>query len=327
VKAFLRLLGPLLGLAAATASAEPLTITSAGLSRFALLTNATSFGPLIWRGGIELTSSNEKFGGLSGLIMADECTSLRAVSDAGRWLTANVTYNENALSGLTTASIVPILDDKGKPPPSKRWGDAEAIALGPNGKTIVGFESRTRVGAYDLAGQGMTAKFQNLNPPKDIVRGKRNGELESVGYFTGGALKGYYIAVAETNLDSQGNTKAWVWNGKRSIAFSIKQIESYQITDIALLPNGDILVLQRSYGAVTLPGMAMSRFPASAIKQGKTVHPETLLDVRAPFYAIDNMEGLAVCERNGELRVNILSDNNFKTDLQRTLLLQFAYTP
>ena len=177
------------------------------------------------------------------------------------------------------------------------------------------------------AGKGMTARFQNLNPPKDIVRGQRNGELESVGYFTSGALKGYYIAVAETNLDAQGNTKAWAWNGKRSIAFSIKQLESYKITDIALLPNGDVLVLQRSYSAVTLPGMAMSRFPASAIKQGKTVQPETLLDVRAPFYAIDNMEGLAVCERNGELRVNILSDNNFKTDLQRTLLLQFAYTP
>jgi hypothetical protein len=327
VRTFLRSLGFLLGLAAATASAEPLAITSSSLSRFALLTNATSFGSLTWRGGIELTSSNEKFGGLSGLIMADECTSFRAVSDAGRWITANITYTNDIPMGLTSASISPILDDKGKPPPSKPWGDAEAIAAGPNGKTIVGFETRTRVGAYDLSGKGMTAKFQNLNPPKDIVRGQRNGELESVGYFTSGALKGYYIAVAETNLDTQGDTKAWAWNGKRSIAFSIKQLESYEITDIALLPNGDILVLQRSYGVVTLPGMAMSRFPASAIKQGKTIQPETLLDVRAPFYSIDNMEGLAVCERNGELRVNILSDNNFKTDVQRTLLLQFAYAP
>jgi hypothetical protein len=73
--------------------------------------------------------------------------------------------------------------------------------------------------------------------------------------------------------------------------------------------------------------MAVSRFPASAITQGKTVRPETLLEARVPFYAIDNMEGLAVCERKGELRVNILSDNNFNTGRQRTLLLQFAYTP
>lgn len=327
MRGFLSALGLLMGLAASSATAEPVTVTSASLSRFALLTNTTSFGPLSWRGGIELTSANKKFGGLSGLIMSDECTSMRAVSDAGRWLTANVTYSKSVLSGLTAASIVPILDDKGKPPSSKRWGDAEAIAAGPNGKTIVGFESRTRVGAYDLKGKGMTARFQNLNPPKDIVRGKRNGELESLGYFKNGALKGYYIAIAESNSDAQGNTKAWAWNGKRSIAFSIKQIESYNITDITLLPNDDVLVLQRSYSPMTLPGMAMSRFSASAIKQGKTVQPETLLNVRAPFYAIDNMEGLAICERNGELRLNILSDNNFNTRRQRTLLLQFAYTP
>jgi hypothetical protein len=327
VRAYLFSLGLFVGLAASSAKAEPLSITSASLSRFALLTNAISFGPLTWRGGLELTSSNEKFGGLSGLIMADECTSLRAVSDAGRWIMANVTYSGDVLSGLANGQIAPILDDKGKPPPSKRWGDAEAIAAGPSGKTIVGFESRARVGTYDLTGKGFKAKFQNLNPPKDIVRGQRNGELESVGYFANGALKGYYIAIAESNLDAQGNTKAWAWNGKQSIAFSIRQIENYNITDLAMLPNGDILLLQRSYGPITLPGMAMSRFPASDINQGKTIQPETLLETKVPFYAIDNMEGLAVCERNGELRVNILSDNNFKTDVQRTLLLQFAYTP
>ena len=83
----------------------------------------------------------------------------------------------------------------------------------------------------------------------------------------------------------------------------------------------------RSCSASTFPGMAVSRFPASAIAPGKTVIPETLLEARMPFYAIDNMEGIAVCQRNGELRVNILSDNNFNTQQQRTLLLQFAYTP
>lgn len=327
MKAFLRALGFLLGLAASTASAEPLTIMSASLDRFALLSNATSFGPLTWRGGIELTSPNKKFGGLSGLMMVDECASLRAVSDAGRWITADVAYTGDVLSGLTSSSIAPILDDRGRPPPSKLWGDAEAIAAGPGGKTIVGFESRTRIGAYDLNGKGFKAKFQSLNPPKEIAKGPRNGELESVGYFGTGALAGNYLAVAESNFDTQGSTKAWIWNGKRSIAFSIGQLENYEITDLAILPDGDALILQRSYSLTTLPGMAISHLSARDIGTGKTVALETLLEVKIPFYAIDNMEGLAVCERNGELRVNIVSDNNFKTDVQRTLLLQFAYTP
>jgi hypothetical protein len=130
-----------------------------------------------------------------------------------------------------------------------------------------------RIGAYDLTGKGFKAKFQNLNPPKEIAKGPRNGELESVGYFTNGSLKGYYLAVAESNLNAQGYTKAWAWNGKRNFAFSIRQIENYNITDLAMLPNGDILLLQRSYGPLILPGMAISRFPASDIKQGKTVQP------------------------------------------------------
>ena len=327
MKAVLLSLGLLFGLEASPATAEPLTVISANLSRFALLTNATSFGPFTWRGGIELTSPNEKFGGLSGLVVTDECTALRAISDAGRWITAKVAYTNDVLSGLADAAIAPILDSKGKPPLGKLWGDAEAIAEGPNGKTIVGFESRARVGAYAMNNKGLKATFENLNPPKEIVRGPPNGELESVGYFAGSALKGFYLAVAESNLDARGRTRAWVWNNKRSLAFSIKQIEGYEITDLAMLPNSDILLLQRSYGVMTLPGMAISRFSPSAIKAGKTVVPLTLLETRVPFYAIDNMEGLAVCERNGELRVNIISDNNFQTDLQRTLLLQFAYTP
>ena len=118
-----------------------------------------------------------------------------------------------------------------------------------------------------------------------------------------------------------------MWNGRRSFAFSIRQLKTYDFTDIALLPDGHILVLQRSYSASTFPGMAVTRSPASAIAKGKTVRPETLLEARMPFYAIDNMEGIAVCRRNGELRVNILSDDNFNIGRQRTLLLQFAYTP
>jgi hypothetical protein len=37
------------------------------------------------------------------------------------------------------------------------------------------------------------------------------------------------------------------------------------------------------------------------------------------------MEGIAVFKTaGGETRVTLVSDNNYRTDLQRTLLLQFA---
>ena len=61
------------------------------------------------------------------------------------------------------------------------------------------------------------------------------------------------------------------------------------------------------------------------IAEGATVEPEPLFSGGPPYYAIDNMEGLALCQRNGETRVTLLSDNNFFPNIQRTLLLQFSY--
>jgi hypothetical protein len=46
-----------------------------------------------------------------------------------------------------------------------------------------------------------------------------------------------------------------------------------------------------------------------------------------PFYRIDNMEGIAVSHLNGETRVTVVSDNNYRPEFQRTLLLQFALKP
>jgi hypothetical protein len=57
------------------------------------------------------------------------------------------------------------------------------------------------------------------------------------------------------------------------------------------------------------------------------ITPELLFEGRVPFYAIDNMEGIAACRRDGETRITIISDNNFNTRLQRSLILQFAYQP
>ncbi len=327
MKAAAVVVGLMLGLAASPALAEPLNIASASLDRFALLSLATSFGPFTWRGGLELSSANAKFGGLSGLIMSGSCGSLLAVSDAGRWVRADVNYSDGRISGLTAASIAPILDAKGKPPVSKFMGDAEALGQGPGGTVVVGFESQARIGSYDVTRKGLKAPFSNLNPPKEIAKGPDNGELESVGYFSSGPLKGNYIAIAESNFDAQGFTKAWIWNGQRSFALSVRQLENYKITDLAILPDGDVMILQRSFSTTSLPGSAISRFPASAIAATKLVEPETLFEGKVPFYAIDNMEGMAVCERDGETRITLVSDNNFNTKIQRTLLLQFAYKP
>ena len=309
------------------AQAEPITLTTSPLSGFQNFSNATDYGPLAWRGGVQLTSSDESFGGLSGLSLSADCTSLLAVSDTGKWWRAKIGYDGETLAGLSDTEYAPILDSAGNPPKSKVRADAEALTALGSGRYMVGFESRTRVGFYDIGKSGLKARFQLLKSPKSISEGPANGELESVGRITHGPWKNHYLAISERNTDADGNIRGWLWQLSKTVPFTIKQFEDYNITDAAVLNNGDVLILERSFGQSYLPGMAIRRFKSSAIKSGSTVAPELIFSGRAPFYAIDNMEGLAICQRNGETRLTIISDNNLNTTLQRTLLLQFAYKP
>ena len=91
------------------------------------------------------------------------------------------------------------------------------------------------------------------------------------------------------------------------------------------MPDGDILTLERSFGAhVASRHGDPPLSPIAVIEAAPRSSPKLLFAGRTPFYAIDNMEGIAVCERDGETRVTLMSDNNFNTNLQSTLLLQFA---
>lgn len=311
----------LLALATA-AAADPVAVTSKPVSSFQNFSSRTTFGPFVWRGGMSLSSTEPRFGGLSGLVMSGNCEDLLAISDAGRWFRAKLSYTGAMLSGLEGGEMAPMLDSKGKPQRSKVWGDAEAVtALGP-GKVAVAYESRVRFGVYDIGGKGFDAPFQPIPYPKDIDHGPDNGEVESLGLLPDGR----FIAIAEKNRNADGSLRAWIWRGRQATGFAVKRLDDYDITDLAVLADGTVLTLERSFSRLSLPGMAIRRFATAGIGANATVEPEVLFQGRVPLYAIDNMEGIAVCRRDGETRITIMSDNNFNTSLQSTLLLQFAYT-
>jgi hypothetical protein len=196
-----------------------------------------------------------------------------------------------------------------------------------DGKVIVGFESRARAGLYDLGKDGFKARFKDLKLPKAVAKGPSNQELEAIGRFASGPLAGSMLAISELNKDENGDIRAWIWGGKKAFSFSIKQYEDYAITDLAILPDGDVLTVERSFSATSLPGMAVRRIKTEDIVADGAVAPTLIFSGRMPFYRIDNMEGIAVSKLNGETRVTIISDNNYRPQFQRTLLLQFALKP
>lgn len=316
----------------ANAQEEGLSVRTTPIKSFNLFSQLVTFGGLEWRGGLELVSDDERFGGLSSLELSQDGAGLLAVSDKGFWFKADVTYTDGHLSGLDKAVMAPILGPDGKPYKGKVRNDAEALAGWEpgriDGKVIVGFESRARAGLYDLGRNGFKARFRDLKLPRDVAKGPPNKELEAIGRFASGPLAGSMIAISELNKDENGDIRAWVWGGgKKAFDFAIKQYEDYAITDLAILPDGDILTVERSFGGASLPGMAVRRITTEDIVANGSVAPSLIFSGRMPFYRIDNMEGIAVSRLNGETRVTVISDNNYRPEYQRTLLLQFALKP
>lgn len=307
-----------------TLRADPITIDVATLSRFALLTNTNRFGALEWRGGLELSSADSDFGGLSGLAMAEDCSSVSAIGDRGRLFTADLTYDAGKLSGVRNGQTGRLRDAKGKKLEGKSESDAEGLANVGNGKTAVAFERGGRIGVYNFKQLGFKAPYVDANAPKEIAKGPFNGQLESIGYFSAGQNVGKYFAIAESNFDAAGNTRAWIWNDNSSIALSVERFGDYLTTDVVTAPNGDMFFLERNIGVISLPATAIRYLPSHTIQSGETLKPQVIFEASMPFYTIDNMEGLGFCTMNGEPRLTLVSDNNFNTILQRTLLLQFA---
>lgn len=305
---------------AGSAGAEPLSVTSETIGGFQRFTSSTDFGPFTWRGGLTLVSDAKDFGGFSGLVLGDDCEELLAVSDRGNWLTARLGYEEGRLARFSEAQMAPIRDSKGRPPKSKRWGDSEAVTRLADGRIAVGFESQVRFGAFDIARKGLDARFTPLPFPLDIDAGPENGEIEALGELPDGRL----IAIAEQLLDAEGNIRGWAWKGERADYFSIIPHGDYRVTDLAVDGDG-VLTLERRFSAGTLPGMAVRRFAIADITRGRPLKPELLMEATAPLYIIDNMEAMALCTRDGETRLTLMSDDNFHSSVQSNIILQFAY--
>src|SRR5262249_57048356 len=75
---------------------------------------------------------------------------------------------------------------------------------------------------------------------------------------TGLPLAGTLIAISERGLDAAGNLKAFLIGGPSPGEFSIKRNDEFDISDCALLPSGDLLLLERRFPRVT---RIVSRLP------------------------------------------------------------------
>ncbi len=281
------------------------------------------FGALLFRGGIELLSNYQGFGGISAIRVNADGQGFLAVSDRGRWLRGRIVYASARPAGIADAEMAPILGWDGKPLALRGWFDTESLAED-GGTLYVGIERVNQIVRFDYGKDGFLARGEPIPVPPEVKSLPYNKGLEAMVFVPREMpLGGTLIAISERGLDDRGNIRAFLIGGPSPGNFAFTRSNDFDITDTAVTPAQELLILERSFSLLRGPGMRIRRFALSAIIPGAVLEGSVVFEADRN-YQIDNMEGLAVHRSpEGETVLTLISDDNFNP-LQRTLLLQFT---
>ncbi len=205
----------------------------------------------------------------------------------------------------------------------KKWEvDAEGLAV-KDGIATVGFERNHRVAQFRIDPDDMKAPFKQLDflvPAREL---RQNRGFETVTHANpNGQHEGGLVVVSEKSLDKAGNIYAAIIEGPHKGVFTVKRNGDFDITDGAFLPDGDLLLLERSFSMAGGVKMRLRRIYGESVEKGAVADGPVLMEADMG-YQIDNMEGLDVWTRDdGALMVSLISDDNHSI-LQRNLYLEF----
>lgn len=289
--------------------AQSLEISAVELASDGMSGNQAAFDGAALAGAWHLTANDPNFGGLSGLDVM-RSGSLLAVSDAGAFVWIGIDPESGTPDGLGSIGYMRGAD--GAMLSGKKQGDSEGLAF-QDGLALVSFEREHRIEAFDLEGCGVAARaalVANLPRRVDGQNVPENKGAEALMLFGDGQLRaGYEFRI------SGGSPGALVMDDG-----SLSQIEySGQPSDylqVGIDREGDLTAqLFRAYDPLRGNRNLVYVYGADSMV--------AKLTIATPLPA-DNFEGIAFGKSpEGKTRLWVISDDNFNTEKQRTLLLAF----
>ena len=281
------------------------------------------FGALEFRGGLVLTSPFKHFGGISGLRVQPDGARFIALNDRGWWFRGRLVYDGTRPVAIADAEMAPMLGPDGRAMTARGWYDTEALAQD-DGTLYVAVERVHQIVRFNYGRDGLRARATPVTTPATLRSLPNNRGIESLVYVPRGLpLAGTLIAISERGLDKAGNIRGFLIGGPAAGTFTVKRYADFDISDAALLPDGDLLLLERKFSWTGGLFIRLRHVALSAVRPDALVDGQVLLEVDLG-YEIDNMEGLSVHRgASGETVLTLVSDDNFSI-IQRTLLLQFT---
>ena len=286
-------------------------------------------GGLRWRGGLRLSADDPRFGGLSDLVLSPDGQTLTAITDAGRWLTARLTYDKAGnLAGVADGRWGALRETTGLLLSGKSSQDAEALTRLSDGSLVVAFEHKHRLRRFppDAPGPELGAVPAAVMPPPGLAGAGRNGGLEALVALAGDRLLGFTEGQKLGGLKGDDSYAVYLreTTGKWQ-ALALKPKGLFYPTGAAQLPSGDVILLERRFTLLGGLSARLRRISLASIQPGALLTGTEIAELRAPV-TLDNFEGVAVHQPgDGSTRITLISDDNFNP-LQRTLIVQFELT-
>lgn len=310
-------------IAAGPNAVEPVEVSARPITAFHIGSTDKQFGPLEFVGGLEMTSPTRDFGALSAFRFLKPGGDFIGVADTGFWFFGTITHDaDKRPSGIQNFRMQQMVDTSGRPIDKKWEVDAEGLAV-KDGIATVGFERDQRVAQFKIDPDNMKAPFKQLNFLVPAHELRQNRGFETVTHANPyGQHEGGLVVVSEKSLDKAGNIYAAIIEGPHKGVFTVKRNGDFDITDGAFLPDGDLLLLERSFSMAGGVKMRLRRIYGESVEQGAVADGPVLMEADMG-YQIDNMEGLDVWTRDdGAVMVSLISDDNHSI-LQRNLYLEF----
>lgn len=271
-------------------------------------------GALRFLSGWELTSRDQRFGGLSSMVAAGG--RLVAVSDAGGLFTIGF------VGGVPVGMVRGLLPDG--PGDGRRKSDRDAESLtrdAATGRVWIGFEGYNAVWRYDPAFRRAEAQAR----PPAMRKWPPNGGSEALVRLADGR---FLIFSEKGRGPGEKSTALLIFPDDPTTPGIVPALagyrapEGYAVTDVTQLPDGRMLLLHRRATLMEGVSAILSIIDPAAVRPGQVAVAREIARL-APPLTVDNMEALAVTAEAGRTIVWIASDDNF-SPIQRTLLLKFA---
>ena len=275
----------------------------------------TDLGALTYLGGVRLIGNESAFGGFSSMqvhgghfiLLSDGGVFVRF--DLSRdWRLANVRFDD--LPGG----------------PAFGWEkgdrDSESMTIDPQtGTAWVGFERYNQIWRYDMA----LTRAEGASAPPLMAKWDLNTGPEAMVRLKDGR----FVVLGEQTVSGDESLRASVMfsgdparNPKAAFGFRYRPPSpDYAATDVAQLPDGRLLVLNRAFAPIANFTTIITVVDTRTIRPGATVTGKEVARLAPPTLA-DNFEAMALTREGADTILWIASDDN-QFFLQQSLLLKF----